>query len=58
MEEQAFMVWAQDNNGDHHLFAANDLERAVIDFHSMKERYGNALPNEELGDAIGLVATA
>ena len=52
------MVWAQDKNGDHHLFATNDLERAVTAFHGMKERYGNARPNNGLGDAIGLVASA
>ena len=57
-EEQAFMVWAQDKNGDHHLFATNDLERAITAFHGMKERFGNALPNEGLGDAIGVVASA
>lgn len=57
-EEQAFMVWAQDKNGDQHLFATNDLERAIIAFRHMKERYGSALPNAGLGDAIGLAASS
>lgn len=44
-DERVLMVFAEDGNGNTHLFASDDRERSEAALQTMQERFGNARAN-------------
>ena len=53
-ENLVYMVGAEDELGDQHVFMTSDLERATRAYQDMKARYGSVRVNDGLADALGL----
>lgn len=53
-EERFYLTGSDDENGDHHFFATDDLARAIAAYRDFEARFGNARANEGLADAMAL----
>ncbi len=53
-DNRVFMVGAEDELGDQHVFMTSDLERATKAYRDMKARYGNVRTNDGLAEALDL----
>lgn len=45
-QERMFMISGEDENGDHHLFMTENLERAVAQYRVMKKTLRNVSGND------------
>lgn len=52
-EDRVYLAGGEDENGDHHLFATDNLERAIAAYRDFEARFGRARANDGLADAIG-----
>lgn len=51
-EDRAYLAGAEDEHGDHHLFATDNLERAIAAYRDFEARFGKARANDGLADAM------
>ncbi|MGN6538028.1 MAG: hypothetical protein ACTHKQ_20145 [Mesorhizobium sp.] len=52
MEERTYIVGAEDELGDQHVFMTGDRERALAAYHRLKAQYGAVRMNEAVADAL------
>lgn len=52
MDERIYMVGAEDEAGDHHVFMTNDRERALAAYRRLHQQYGAAMTNDALAEAL------
>jgi len=52
MEERIYMVSAEDELGDQHVFMTGDCERALAAYHRLKAQYGNVRMNDAVAEAL------
>jgi hypothetical protein len=55
-EDRAYLAGGEDENGDHHLFATDNLQRAIAAYRDFEARFGNARANDGLADALAVAA--
>ena len=53
-EDRVYLTGGEDENGDHHLFATDNLARAIAAYRDFEARFGKARANDGLAEAIGL----
>jgi hypothetical protein len=54
-EDRVYLAGGEDKHGDHHLFATDNLERAIAAYRDFEARFGQARANDGLADAMGLL---
>lgn len=52
MVERIYMVGAEDEAGDHHMFMTNDRDRALAAHRRLEEQHGAVMINDAVADAI------
>lgn len=52
MNERIYMVSADDELGDRHVFMTEDHERALAAYHRLKAQYGAVRMNDALAEAL------
>jgi hypothetical protein len=52
MEERIYMVSAEDELGDQHVFMTENRERALAAYHRLKAQYGTVRMNDAVADAL------
>jgi hypothetical protein len=55
-EDRVYLAGGEDELGDHHLLATDNLERAIAAYRDFEARFGKARANEGLADAMGLAS--
>ncbi|WP_342251378.1 hypothetical protein [Sphingomonas sp. OTU376] len=55
-EDRVYIVGGEDENGDQHLFATDDLGRAIAKYNELKGRLRKVQTNEGLADAMDAAA--
>lgn len=55
-EDRVYIVGGEDDNGDQHLFATDDLGRAIAKHNELKGRLRKVQTNEALADATDAAA--
>lgn len=53
-EDRVYLAGGEDDNGDHHLFAIDNLDRAISAYRDFEARFGSARANDGLADALKL----
>lgn len=52
MEERIYLVGAEDEAGDHHIFMTNDRERALAAYHRLEQQHGAVNTNDAVAEAL------
>lgn len=55
-EDRVYIVGGEDGSGDQHLFASDDLGRAIAKYNELKVRLRRVQTNEGLADAMDAAA--
>lgn len=52
MDERIYMVSADDEAGDHHVFMTNDRERALAAYQRLAQQHGAVMTNGAVAEAL------
>lgn len=52
MEERIYMISAEDELGDQHVFMTEDRERALAAYRRLKAQYGAVRMNDAVAEAL------